>query len=123
MLDELWRRSRNVSGLSTGEGLIWAVRDPIHERSPIREKGRIVGHEDIESDPGISDKRLLVFEAEFARVLRASERDASTLTAVIREAFDTGDLNTLTKKQSARTPPAHTFRLSGRSPRTSCGAC
>jgi hypothetical protein len=27
-LDEDWRKLRNVSGLSSGEGLIWAVRDP-----------------------------------------------------------------------------------------------
>jgi hypothetical protein len=107
MVDPQWRKERNVTGLSSGEGLIWAVRDAIREHSPIREKGRITGYQDIEADPGISDKRLLAFEAEFARVLRVSEREANTLTAVIREAFDTGDLNVLTKKQSARATGAH----------------
>jgi hypothetical protein len=107
MVDPQWRKERNVTGLSSGEGLIWAVRDAIREHSPIREKGRITGYQDIEADPGISDKRLLAFEAEFARVLRVSEREANTLTAVIREAFDSGDLNVLTKKQSARATGAH----------------
>jgi len=105
--DEEWRRNRIVSGLSSGEGVIWAVHDPVHEHSAIREKGRIAGYQEVESDPGISDKRLFIFEAEFSKVLRVCDREGSTLSPVIREAFDTGDLNTLTKNKSARATGAH----------------
>ena len=80
---------RIVSGLASGEGLIWSVRDAIGE------------------DPGESDKRLLVVEPEFARVLMVSEREGNTLSAVIRQAWDEGILRTLTKKQAARSTDNH----------------
>jgi len=74
--DDLWQR-REVSGLSTGEGLIWQVRDAITKESA-------TGHDVI--DAGVSDKRLCVVESEFARVLRVSSREANTLSAVLRQA-------------------------------------
>lgn len=40
-VESAWADSRVMSGLSSGEGLIWAVRDEIRERSPVREKGRV----------------------------------------------------------------------------------
>ena len=43
--------SRILTGLSSGEGLIYAVRDPAGQ------------------DPGASDRRLLVIEPEFVSVL------------------------------------------------------
>lgn len=96
-----------TSGLSSGEGLIWQVRNPIMRRDPIKEKGRVVGYEEVIADEGIADKRLLTFESEFASVLRVSSRDGNTLTAVIRNAWDTGDLSTLTKNHAARATGAH----------------
>lgn len=46
---------------------------------------------------GSRDKRLLVMEPEFASALRVAERDGSTLSTQIRQAWDTGILRTLTK--------------------------
>jgi Bifunctional DNA primase/polymerase, N-terminal/Primase C terminal 1 (PriCT-1) len=106
-LDSEWISKRVKSGLASGEGLIWAVRDEIHERSPVREKGRIVRYEDIVSDEGEQDKRLWVVEPEFARVLQVAERESNTLSAVIREAWDTGNLRILTKRQAACSTEAH----------------
>ncbi len=40
-VDPDWFTNRVVSGASTGEGLIWHVRDPIETREPIRIKGKI----------------------------------------------------------------------------------
>jgi hypothetical protein len=105
--DPEWSDLRQQSGLSSGEGLIWAVRDPILGRSPIREKGRIAGYEEVEEDPGIADKRLLVFEPEFASTLRVMAREGSTLSSVVRQSWDTGTLRVLTKKQAARATDAH----------------
>ncbi len=38
-VDAEWADSQIHSGLSSGEGLIWAVRDPITKHEPIRERG------------------------------------------------------------------------------------
>jgi hypothetical protein len=95
------------TGLSSGEGLIWAVRDPIPKRERVKERGEAVRYEEVEADPGVSDKRLLVLEPEFANVLKQTERQGNTLSAVLRQAWDGGDLRTLTKNSPARATGAH----------------
>lgn len=85
-LDPMFRASNIVSGLSSGEGLINAIRDA---RAPSPEgKG---------GDPGVPDKRLFVIEGEFAAVLRTQRRDGNILGTVLREAWDGYSLHTLTK--------------------------
>src|SRR5262249_48607995 len=91
----------------SGEGLIWSVRDPITQRQAVKHKGRVVEHQDVETDPGISDKRLLVYEAEFASVLKHIERQGNTLSAIIRHTWETGNLRTMTKNTPARATGAH----------------
>ncbi|MDC0934984.1 PriCT-2 domain-containing protein [Pirellulales bacterium] len=98
---------RVYGGLSSGEGLIWQVRDPIFKRMPVKEKGRIVGHDDAEVDPGISDKRLIALESEFASVLKVAARERNTISAIIRQAWDTGNLRTMTKNSPAKATEAH----------------
>jgi len=105
-VDETWK-DRVVHGLSSGEGLIWAVRDPITQRQPVKEKGRLTGYEDVVVDAGVEDKRLLVVEGEFATALRVLGREGNTLSAVVRNAWDTGDLRTLTKNSPAKATGAH----------------
>jgi hypothetical protein len=58
-------------------------------------------------DRGIEDKRLLVIETEFGSVLRTSQRDGNILTTVIRQAWDSGDLRTMTKHSPVRATGAH----------------
>lgn len=100
--------SRITPGLSSGEGLIHAVRDASETRSPIREKGRVTGYENVESDPGVQDKRLCVLESELGRVLRVMDRDGNTLSATIREAWDAREvLRTLTKNSPSVATGAH----------------
>lgn len=99
LIDETWA-GRIKGGLSSGEGLIWSVRDPITKREPTRENGRVTGYQEIEADPGEGDKRLFVVEPEFASVLRVSARDGNTLSPVVRQSWDTGDLRTLTTGRS-----------------------
>lgn len=67
-----------VTGLSTGEGLIWHIRDP-------DEKG------------GTDDKRLLIVEEELSHIIAVSSKESSTLSGVIRKAWDGGRLQVLTK--------------------------
>lgn len=90
-----WTSRRIFSGLSSGEGLIWAVRDPIENR-----KGE-------EEDPGVADKRLLVLATEFASVLRMLRREGNILSPTIREAWDSGNLQIMTKNSPARATGAH----------------
>jgi hypothetical protein len=87
--------------------VIWAVRDAIQGREPVRERGRIVDYQEVEVDPGIADKRLLLLESEFASVLKVLAREGNTLSAMIRHAWDTGDIRTLTKNSPARATGAH----------------
>ena len=44
-IDPDWHEDRIKSGLSSGEGLIWQVRDPITKREPIKERGRLVEYQ------------------------------------------------------------------------------
>jgi hypothetical protein len=86
-------------GLSSGEGLIYAVRD---SRSGPDKKGRI-----ILLDEGVPDKRLLVVETEFASVLRRMSREGNTLSEVLRQIWDSGNLGTMTKNTPLRATNAH----------------
>jgi len=95
-IDESWRAARIMSGLSSGQGLIWNVRDPISERKPVKEKGRPVKYEEVIVDNGEPDKRLMIVEEEFAHVLRATPLEGSVLSVVMRQAWDSGNLRTLT---------------------------
>lgn len=105
--DPDWARDCRVSGLSSGEGLIHAVRDALEAEEPIKEKGRIVGYQTVVKDPGIADKRCLVTESEFASVLRVAKREGSTLSPTVRQAWDTGTLRVLTKQTPERATGAH----------------
>ena len=106
-VDPTWRKERVMGGLSSGEGLIWAVRDPICKTESIKEKGRIVRTQEVLADAGIDDKRLLAMESEFGSVLKVIGRERNTLSAIIRQAWDTGDLRTLTKNSPAQATNAH----------------
>lgn len=81
--------ARTLTGLSSGEGLIWAIRDPTDE------------------DPGPGDRRLLVVEPEFASVLKTASRDISTLSPTLRTAWDGRPLAILTRSAPARATDAH----------------
>ncbi len=87
--------------------MIWAVRDPIEASVPIREKGRIREYQSVLRDRGVTDKRLLVLEPEFARLLRSAERFGSTLSPLLRQAWDSGHLRTLTQKNPVAATGAH----------------
>jgi phage gp37-like protein len=107
-VDPVWTHTRTIGGLSSGEGLIWAVRDPIEKTEAIKEKGRHTGeYETVIVDAGVDDKRLLVFEPEFASVLKVMARDGNTLSPVIRQAWDTGHLRTMVKNNPAVATGAH----------------
>jgi hypothetical protein len=104
--EEQWASERVQSGASSGEGIIWAVRDPITKRERVKE-GKEVRYQEVEADPGVEDKRLLVYEPEFANVLKQAERQGNTLSVILRNAWDGRDLRSLTKNSPARSTGAH----------------
>jgi len=107
--EEQWADERVQSGASSGEGIIWSIRDPITKRERVKERGEDPRYVEVEADPGVEDKRLLVYEPEFANVLKQTERQGNTLSVVLRQAWDGGDrpLRTLTKNSPARATGAH----------------
>ena len=91
---------RCKGGLSSGEGLIWQVRDAIEST------GSDTKHA-VAADEGVADKRLMLVEPEFAQVLKQTYRAGNTLSTFIRHAWDRGDLQSLTKNSPAKASGAH----------------
>lgn len=90
-------RNRVLGGFGSGEALVEAV-------------GGVADDEDDDAaEP--ADVRALVLEEEFARILRVSERDGSTLSPIIRAAWDDGDLHIRTRKRPVRARGAHVVVL------------
>jgi hypothetical protein len=87
-----------MGGLSSGEGLIYAVRDEVHGER----KG-----EEIVLDRGEPDKRLLAVEGELAGLLKVMAREGNTLSPTIRQAWDGDRLRTMTKNSPTRSTGAH----------------
>lgn len=107
-LDGPWVKTRMKSGLSTGEGLAYLVRDPQEEEVPLKEKGRHTGEfETVKTDMGEKDKRLLIIESEFASALKVMDREGNTLSPRLRDAWDHGNLPTLTKTDRTSATGAH----------------
>lgn len=108
LCDEDWSKGRVKSGLSSGEGLVFNVRDPRYAKVPRKEKGKFTGdHDEICVDEGEPDKRLLVIEPEFASVLTVANREGSTLSEIMRQAWDSGTLSPMTKNNPIKATGAH----------------
>ncbi len=98
-VDRYWAEERVENGLSSGEGLIYQVRD--------KRMGANKDGDPIVEDPGADDKRLFVLESEFAGVLKAAAREGNTLSPIIRSAWDAGRLSTLTKNSPMKSTDSH----------------
>jgi hypothetical protein len=106
-IDSGWTKHCVTSGLSTGEGLIWHVRDPQAAESENYPDRNGYGAKGRAPDAGASDKRLLVQAGEFAAVLKVGAGEGSTLSPVLREAWDSKALRTLAKNSPATASGAH----------------
>jgi hypothetical protein len=87
--DQVWQEYCIQTGLSSGEGLIHAVRDQTGE------------------DSGALEKRLLVVESEFVSPLRMMTRDGNTLSPVIRQAWDGTSLQIMTRQFPIKATEVH----------------
>ena len=82
--DEEWLTKRGGSGIGSGEGIIWAVRDASKPRID-----QTSGRETVDDD-GVRDKRFMVQEEEFSAFLKVVSRDGSIAGEVFRKAWDSG---------------------------------
>lgn len=88
---------RRVNGLSSGEGVINAVRDAdVHADGGAFTVGG-----------GVDDKRLWIVETEFGNVLKMLQRNGNTLSGVLRDAWDNGELSVLTRREPLRASGVH----------------
>ncbi|MDP7627073.1 MAG: hypothetical protein QF530_04055 [SAR202 cluster bacterium] len=94
-----WESTCVKSGLSSGEGLIFHVRDSTYKTNK-KEEVELV-------EQGIDDKRLLVIESEFASPLRVMNREGNVLSATLRQAWDSGTMTQLIKNNPTKATDAH----------------
>jgi uncharacterized protein DUF3987 len=97
-VDEEWKNKRIKGALSSGEGLIWLVRDPIYKMKN--------GVQEV-ADQGETDKRLMVVASEFASLLNVMGREGNILSTTIRDAFDGLNLDIPTKNSPAKATAPH----------------
>ena len=81
-LDSKWLSERVVDGIQSGEAIIHEVRDPQSKTVKTGTGSRQ------EIDPGVTEKRLLLKEEEFARLLGVASRDGNALSPTLRQAWD-----------------------------------
>jgi hypothetical protein len=82
-VDEIWMGACVKTGAVSGEGIIEAL-------------GREAG-----------TKELLLVESEFAAVLQASRREGSTVSSLLRNAWDGGKLSVMRRKDPIEVEDAH----------------
>jgi hypothetical protein len=76
-----------VPSVGSGEGLVYAIRDPGFVQGP---RGRI-------PDPGVDNKVLMIDQDEFGATLAAIMRQGSTLSATMRTLWDCRPVGSATK--------------------------
>ena len=90
--DSCFVAERTATGLSTGEGIIAALRDP----------------PSADDDGGaVRDKRLLIVESEFGRTLGASRREGNTLSQALRSLWESGRAAVMTRADPLTCRGAH----------------
>ncbi|MBA2282166.1 MAG: hypothetical protein H0W36_07610 [Gemmatimonadetes bacterium] len=89
--DPGFSRERMLGGFGSGEAVVDALADS----------------ESDDGRPVIVDKRLLVQEGEFARLLKTAGRDGSTLSPLLRDAWDGRRLQVRSRSKTAVADGAH----------------
>jgi hypothetical protein len=95
-IDLHWTKTCVQKGLSSGEGLIAAVASVVEPKPDAAS-----------TTASISDKRLFVVQPEFASTLKVMTREGNVLSGIIREAWDSGCLQTMVKRNPLHVEGAH----------------
>ena len=97
--DPHWAHNCIHSGLSSGEGMLTPIRDPVYVMKKGVEKL---------TDPGVEDKRMLLDEREFSQVLRVMRREGNVVSRMVRDAWDCREvIGTLTKHNRTKVTKAY----------------
>jgi hypothetical protein len=104
--DPGWAASRIANGLVSGEGVIYQVRDAASDESGGADGWKIVKASKVK-DGGVQDKRLLCIETELGGLLTAMHRQGSTLSHVLRAAWDGQKIQSLSKNAPVSSTGAH----------------
>lgn len=77
-------------GFQSGEAVVHSVRDTLYGTIPVnkRKAGQADKAEETVLDQGVLDKRLLIMEEEFGRLLTVASRPGNTLSSTLRKAWD-----------------------------------
>ena len=102
-----WVQDHVATGLSSGEGLIHVVRDPVERREPVKRGGRVIDYQTVIADHGVEDKRILALEEEFSSPLVVMRREGNILSPIIRQAWDTGNLRQIIRNNPEKSTGAH----------------
>jgi DNA-binding PadR family transcriptional regulator len=102
--DPQWADECISTNLSSGEGVIENLRDPVEKMVQDKKTGQF---NPVVIDEGVADKRLLVTCTELAGPLRASRSERSTLSPVLREAWDAKNLRTMNKNTPRKATDPH----------------
>ena len=87
--DTAWAENCIGYGLGSGEGLVERVQDAQAETEGVSDgDGKITGFKTSEVVAGAADKRLLIVEEEFAKVVTLLRRENSTLSQHVKNAWD-----------------------------------
>lgn len=86
-VDPTWAGTRIKGGLASGEGIVSELKD--------------------EEEGVPKDKRLFLMEGELAGVLQVMSKNGSTLSATLRNGWDSGFLNNMSKGDPARASNCH----------------
>jgi hypothetical protein len=87
LIDEEWSKRCIKPGIATGEALINTIIDS-REIILKGKKNGDTGLAETVTEPGVDDKRALMLETEFSRLLAVCARSGNTLSEVLRQAFD-----------------------------------
>lgn len=98
-LFEGWAETCARGGLSSGEGLINQVRDPMTKRD--KDGNEVV------IDEGAPSKNFCALETEFAQLLSVMERQGNTISPIFRNAWDGTTLRTMTRQSPLKATNAH----------------
>lgn len=93
-ITEDWFSQINT-GIASGEGIIHAVKDLTKEDGEDSSKVKL------------DDKRLFIYEPEFAKVLRVSKRESNIVSAILRSAWDKERLQAMTKVSPEKSTKHH----------------
>jgi hypothetical protein len=93
-VDPDWARACVIGGLSSGEGLVQAVRDPNEGDGG---EGTAGGAHEAHGAREICGTRRLAFESEFGGTLKVMGREGNTLSVILRQAWDGPRLAVMTR--------------------------